>query len=66
MIAACLTVPGADFASISVRRDDGSLETVAATDRVVLDADELQYDLREGPCYGAVTDDELTYSRDTT
>jgi hypothetical protein len=62
--AACETVPGADFASISVRHPDGKLETVAATDPVVVEADELQYALREGPCFDAVTVDAATYSRD--
>jgi hypothetical protein len=62
--AASDTVPGADYASITIRRADGRLETVAATARVVVQADELQYALREGPCYDAVTGDAATHARD--
>lgn len=64
VVAATQTVPGADDASITVRHLDGHLETTAATDEVVRYADELQYELREGPCYDAVTVESATYSRD--
>src|SRR5262245_58726483 len=49
-------VPGADHASISIRRGDGSLETLAASDDLIRELDEIQYTLREGPCYTVVTD----------
>jgi hypothetical protein len=63
--AAAETVPGADEASITVRHADGHLETTAATSDLVVLADELQYELREGPCYDAVTgNDHVSYSRD--
>ncbi len=62
--AAATTVPGADYASITVRRADGHLTTTAATAPLVREADELQYELREGPCYDAVTVDSVTYSPD--
>src|SRR3954465_5441869 len=58
--AAQETVPGADEASITVRHADGHLETSAATSDIVLRADELQYELREGPCYDAVTKEDAT------
>ena len=51
-------IPGADFASISVRHSDGRLETLAATDSKVNDLDAHQYELKEGPCYQAVTTGE--------
>ncbi|MDX6298361.1 MAG: hypothetical protein QOI51_2218 [Nocardioidaceae bacterium] len=57
-------VPGVDQASISIRHPDGRLQTVAPTDLVVVDADEVQHELKEGPCYDVVTGDVLTYSRD--
>jgi ANTAR domain len=63
-VAARDTVPGADYASISIRHPDGRLETVAPTDPLIYDVDALQYDLREGPCYEAVTDEDVAYSRD--
>lgn len=53
--AAAETIPGVDFASITVREDDHTLYTAAATDPLALQADGLQYELREGPCYEAVT-----------
>jgi GAF domain-containing protein len=52
---ACDTIPGADFASVSVRYDDGHLETLAPTSEIITRADALQYTLREGPCYKAAT-----------
>ena len=51
-------IPGADHASISVRHQDGRLETLAATDAVIVELDARQYDLQEGPCYHTVTHPE--------
>lgn len=48
-------IPGADFASISVRQPDGKLDTLAATDPFINELDAQQYDLQEGPCYDTVT-----------
>jgi hypothetical protein len=55
-------VPRADHVSISIRRPDGVLETVAATDEVVSSADALQSSLREGPCYPVETGVRVVYS----
>lgn len=57
-------LPGVDFASVSVRAKDGSLQTVAATDPLAHQMDELQYRLREGPCYAAVTTERLVLVND--
>lgn len=62
--AACETVPGADYASLSVRHADGSLETQAPTDELVRQLDHDQYELREGPCYESVTDEPVNCSPD--
>jgi len=62
--AASDTVPGADHASITTRRPDGGLETLAATSELVRTADTLQYELHEGPCYDAVTSGGLCYAPD--
>lgn len=48
-------IPGIDYASISVTSKTGRIETLAPTHRVAIQADQLQYELREGPCYAAVT-----------
>lgn len=52
-------IPGVEFVSITVHGDDGTLRTVAATDPLAGQLDALQYELREGPCYAAVTDDRF-------
>lgn len=54
--AAVESLPDVDYASITVRHVDGTLETVAPTDEVLCDLDAKQYELREGPCYEAATD----------
>jgi GAF domain-containing protein len=48
------TVDGCDFAGLSLRRGTGRVETPAASDPIVLRADELQYELDEGPCLDAI------------
>lgn len=47
------SLPAFDHVSISVRRRDGSIETVSGTDELVWELDALQYQLREGPCVDA-------------
>jgi hypothetical protein len=54
--AAVESLPDVDYASITVRHVDGTLETVAPTDAMLCDLDAKQYELREGPCYEAATD----------
>jgi GAF domain-containing protein len=49
-------VPGIDHASISITGKDGRIETLAPTDTLAIRADELQYELGEGPCLDAVFD----------
>lgn len=58
------TVPGVDFASITVRHQSGRLETVAPSSPLLYVADGLQYELNEGPCYDAVTDIGIVYCAD--
>jgi len=47
-------VPDAEAVSLTVRTRRGRLETLAATDELALLADELQYELHEGPCVDSV------------
>lgn len=56
-------VPGCDYAGISVRRGR-RVETPAATDESVNRADELQYELDEGPCLDALRRHETFVSED--
>lgn len=57
-------IPGAGFASISIRHPEGPLETLAATDPVIDALDAEQYRLQEGPCYQTATDESLLVSFD--
>jgi hypothetical protein len=54
--SAAANIPGVDFASVTVRRADRSMYTVAATEPLASEVDLLQYELREGPCYADVTE----------
>lgn len=58
------TVPGVDYASVTVRHRSGRLETVAPSSPLLYVADGLQYELNEGPCYDAVTDEGIVYCAD--
>jgi GAF domain-containing protein len=62
--SAASNIPGVDFASITVSRQDQRLETIASTDPLAERLDVIQYDLREGPCYAAVTDERLVLIND--
>ncbi|MEV8378826.1 GAF and ANTAR domain-containing protein [Kribbella sp. NPDC056861] len=52
--AVVAATPGIDHASISITDKDGKIQTLAPTDDVAVRADELQYELGEGPCLTAV------------
>jgi hypothetical protein len=54
--AAVEVLPDVDYASITVRHDDGRLETKQPSDEGLLALDAAQYELGEGPCYDAATD----------
>jgi hypothetical protein len=62
--SAAANIPGVGFASITLRRADQSLHTATSTDPLAVELDELQYELREGPCYDAVTDEHFTMTSD--
>ena len=62
--SAATNVSGVDFASITLLDKDQRLSTLAATDPVAEELDALQYELREGPCYAAVTDERLVLIND--
>ena len=62
--AAVTVLPQVERASITVRHDDGRLETVQPSDEALLRLDAAQYDLQEGPCYDAATDSVHVVSPD--
>jgi hypothetical protein len=51
--SAAAAIPGITRASISLTSGDGTIETLAPTDPIATEADQLQYDLGEGPCLDA-------------
>ena len=53
--SATTNIPGVDFASITIYGEDQALSTAAPTEPLAEQLDDLQYELREGPCYAAVT-----------
>lgn len=62
--AAVRVLPDVTMSSISILHADGSLETVAPTDQLLCDIDATQYELREGPCYEAATEEGNVVSTD--
>jgi GAF domain-containing protein len=63
-VSAASNIPGVDFVSITVHRDHYAMYTAAATDPLAEQTDALQYELREGPCYAAVTDGRFVLVND--
>ena len=61
--AACTAIPRVDFAGVSIARRTG-IETMAATDAIVEEADRLQYQFGEGPCLDAMAGQKLAVVRD--
>jgi GAF domain-containing protein len=55
-------IDGCDGAGLSFIRSQQVVETVAATNRMVMDADRLQYELGEGPCLDAIWEERTVYS----
>jgi GAF domain-containing protein len=58
--SALLTVPGFDHVGISITHRDGTIETKSATDQLVWELDQVQYALREGPCYDSIRGSQVT------
>lgn len=52
------------YAGLTVFRAGGSFETLAPTDPLVIEADQLQYELGEGPCVEAAWEDNTFLSHD--
>ena len=62
--SATSNIPGVDFVSITIHDEDDGFRTVAASDPLAEQLDALQYDLREGPCYAAATDERFVLAND--
>lgn len=55
-VAATLTVPGCDHASLMIRRDGTHHYTVAVSDAIAREIDKLELALNNGPCLDAIKD----------
>jgi GAF domain-containing protein len=62
--AAVEVLPEVQLCSITIRHQDGKLTTAAPTDELLYDLDAQQYELQEGPCYEAATDEQYVVSSD--
>lgn len=55
----------ADYAGLTIIKPRGKgFDTLAPTDQIVWDVDELQHELREGPCVQAATESRTLWSDD--
>jgi len=63
-VSAAGNIPGVDFVSITLLGADRMLRTIAASDPLAEQLDALQYELREGPCYAAVTEERFVLVND--
>jgi hypothetical protein len=63
-LSAAANVPGVDFASITILGKARTLRTIGATDPKAETLDALQYELHEGPCYAAVTEERFVLVHD--
>jgi len=55
--AAVEVLPQVQFSSITMRHRDGTLDSYALTADLLRGLDERQFELKEGPCYEATTDE---------
>ena len=53
-----------DHVGISVVSKGSRVETVAPTDKTAVRADQLQYDVKDGPCLQSIREQETVYSDD--
>ena len=53
------SLPSVDHVGISVVHTGGHIDTIAATDDLVLKLDLLQYELEEGPCLAAIRQERI-------
>ena len=57
-------VRGCDAAAFSLVHAKAKVDTPASTDDLALRGDQLQYELREGPCLDAIWDEQVVHSAD--
>jgi GAF domain-containing protein len=57
---AARSLPAIDHVGVTIASRDGKMVTMAGTDRLVWELDQLQYDLGEGPCVHAIHTEPIT------
>jgi len=62
--AAVEVLPQVQYSSITMRHRDGTLDSYALTDDLLVELDEQQFKLQEGPCYDATTDESYVVVSD--
>jgi transcriptional regulator with GAF, ATPase, and Fis domain len=63
VVTARHAIPGADLVSITIRHDDGTLETPTGTGPEAAELDQAQYRAGTGPCVDAADPDGPAYAR---
>jgi GAF domain-containing protein len=58
------SLPGVDHVGISIAHRNGTIETKSGTDQLVWELDQVQYELREGPCVHAIEGDNVVVAAD--
>ncbi|WP_422747832.1 GAF and ANTAR domain-containing protein [Mycobacterium sp. WMMD1722] len=61
---AAVEIPGAEYAGVTITRDDRRIDTPAATDKWPILLDEIQQRHREGPCLSAAWEERLVHVAD--
>jgi GAF domain-containing protein len=66
VLAATEVIDTCDMAGVSLVRPDGTIETPCATTEDLRRIDELQHELKEGPCYDALRHDDVVTANDVS
>lgn len=62
--AAAATVPGVEYAGVSLLESDGQLRSIASSSEVIGELNKLEHELGEGPCVDAVGEHHVYRSGD--
>ncbi|HEV7949482.1 MAG TPA: antitermination regulator, partial [Glaciihabitans sp.] len=66
VLIATQLIAGCDFAGVSVIHPSQRPDSPAVTDGIVAKVNQLQYELKEGPCLDAIYTEHTIYARDLT
>jgi GAF domain-containing protein len=66
VLIATQLIAGCDFAGVSVIHPSQRPDSPAVTDGIVAQVNQLQYELKEGPCLDVISTEHTIYARDLT